>query len=251
VVLRFTVNVNRNLIIGGFCLQRPLFPVSCLSSKVSLSLFSYRLLTDVCLVEPGLLAKHTWTDIAHLALNDDRPFQELSAVDIVPTTYTDICDWAIVCHNPSSRDYTRKQHVIYKHLDDPGSSTVYPVTIRFQGFLESFELGPLGSWKGWAHSHCLVLLILTICRNPRDAAAATQYLRLDGRDNIDAWISSLNAVRNVRQFIHNSISSGKRYVEPPIDARHLLYFHRRVFTKVRFPVDILPYHLPIYLPGSR
>ena len=78
---------------------------------------------------------------------DDRHREDLESWQIVPTTFTEICDWAYIAKNQNIVDHTRLYHVLYKN---PGGdqTTLYPVVLRLQGFLGCFELSPLGTWNG-------------------------------------------------------------------------------------------------------
>lgn len=66
----------------------------------------------------------------------------------VPPTFDEICDWAVVVRDGLATDHTRQQAVIYKSPGDVEAHMAFAVTLRVQGFLDSFCLGATGDWNG-------------------------------------------------------------------------------------------------------
>jgi len=169
-------------------------------------------------VSAGVLAKDSWGSVVSNSVYDVRPFHKLTHWEIVPILFDDLCDWAFVTKNYASRDYTRPYHVLYKEptpLPPSNRVTLYPVTIRFQGKLGSFNLGVLGNWAG----------------EPSDAASAMQYLCLNARDNLPAWEASLRTIQNFKRLVASSAVVGRYKSEKNPDIRRDIRFHRRVFLK--------------------
>jgi hypothetical protein len=98
----------------------------------------------------GSLAKDLWP-IPFAATVDNRSSQELEQWQLVPFTFTDICEWAYVAKRHATSDHTRLYNILYK-CPDGDTSTIYPVVLRVQGFLGRFELSPLGTWNGFVYS---------------------------------------------------------------------------------------------------
>jgi hypothetical protein len=99
----------------------------------------------------GVLVKDLWpAPFANVV--DKTAINDLTSKQIVPTTFTDVCEWAYVDRKIQSNDHTRLYYLLYKN---PGGvvNTVYPVVVRLQGILGRFELSPLGTWNG-----CVMLI---------------------------------------------------------------------------------------------
>lgn len=84
--------------------------------------------------------------------DQECPIAEMESWQVVPENYEEVCDWAYVGNNEQSVDRTRTHLLLYNELEHAGRQvtdrTVYPVTLRVQGFLSKFNLACLGNWQG-------------------------------------------------------------------------------------------------------
>ena len=100
-----------------------------------------------CVERPGIFAKNLWDDRLVQPLKMDSATNKKVA-DAVPTTYEEVCEWAIIVSKPIVINWTHPFMVLYKCLSNPPSSTVYPITVHLQGFLGTHNLFLFGSWDG-------------------------------------------------------------------------------------------------------
>ena len=74
------------------------------------------------------------------------PLPDTAAWIRVPTSYEGICDWAVICENPSYRECTRSQMVIYKQLLLSQPRCFTPIGIHLQGFVKDLNVNVFGNW---------------------------------------------------------------------------------------------------------
>ena len=163
---------------------------------------------------------------------DDRHREDLESWQIVPTTFTKICDWAYIAKNQNIVDHTRLYHVLYKN---PGGdqTTLYPVVLRLQGFLGHFELSPLGTWNGWLLGYFLKSQqLISLCSSPDTAAGSIQYITLNSGGHTDLWESTHESIRLIRQLVHSSLEGANLFIEPDVNSTRNVYLQCRVFNKV-------------------
>lgn len=74
------------------------------------------------------------------------PLLDSAACARIPYTYKGICDWAIVCENPTYRERIRSQVIIYKDLLTSQNRQFTPIIIHLQGFVKNVNIHVLGDW---------------------------------------------------------------------------------------------------------
>ena len=74
------------------------------------------------------------------------PLPEPASWNRVPNTYESVCDWAVVCEDPSYRERARSQIILYKDLLTSQSQKFTPVTIHLQGFVKDLNVNVFGDW---------------------------------------------------------------------------------------------------------
>ncbi|KAH7907429.1 hypothetical protein BJ138DRAFT_1014509, partial [Hygrophoropsis aurantiaca] len=80
----------------------------------------------------------------------------------VPSTYAEICTWAQLARDPTSPEKRRENIIIYCNPPTADPLTLFPISIRVQGFLESCCLRPLGNWKGLPESECFTIFLIML-----------------------------------------------------------------------------------------
>lgn len=72
-------------------------------------------------------------------------------LSLAPNTFAAICEWAYVARDMEAQDWTRSYCVLYREPEVAWAvenDMLYPVTVRVQGFVDKFNLSPLGCWDG-------------------------------------------------------------------------------------------------------
>ena len=64
----------------------------------------------------------------------------------VRNTYESICDWAVVCKNPSYCEHAHSQIILYKDLLTSQLQNFMPITICLQGFVKDLNINIFGDW---------------------------------------------------------------------------------------------------------
>ncbi|KAH7905425.1 hypothetical protein BJ138DRAFT_1017715, partial [Hygrophoropsis aurantiaca] len=70
----------------------------------------------------------------------------------VPPTYAEICTWAQIARDPTATERRRENIVIYCNPPATDTLTLFPISIRVQGYLDAFCLRTLGNWNGYRSS---------------------------------------------------------------------------------------------------
>lgn len=66
---------------------------------------------------------------------------------VVPADFGDVCQLFYVASDDAAQDRTRSLVLLHKAPTWPVQpNTVYPLTVRLQGFVRSLQLAPLGTW---------------------------------------------------------------------------------------------------------
>lgn len=68
--------------------------------------------------------------------------------NILPSTLETIFECVDVVDNPEINNPYRRKNIIYKPLVAPNLDSLWFVSVRVHGFLEHFEIEPLGNWNG-------------------------------------------------------------------------------------------------------
>jgi hypothetical protein len=154
---------------------------------------------------------------------------------VVPDTYQEICDWAVVGskHPSDSGDRARNKVLLYRELDQGEAGLTHGVTLRLQGFVKSCDLRPLGNWDGSA-SYLKYETVSDFCYTTREQASAVlaaQHLWLSSGGYTRQWMQTRRTIANIKQLVLDSIEgSSSRFSQETSDD---LYLQRRVFTKAR------------------
>lgn len=90
-----------------------------------------------------LWPKEMRTEIRRLQGPDD-----LEGWELFPADLREMVEWADVYKDREKKDPSRNNILIYKHLEDAESDTIYPVAIRMHGILEEFRIDRFGNWSG-------------------------------------------------------------------------------------------------------
>lgn len=155
---------------------------------------------------------------------------------VVPSTFEGICEWAFVAAIPQSADWTRTYLTLYKQPDcahDP--AVIYPVSLRLQGKIKTFNLSTFGSWNGCVDmlSEIAVIDSTFSISAPHNAVKARQFIALESGGFEEPWGAMQKSIWDIRQMIHNTLSRGIARREEIIpELQQDIYLSRRVFEKV-------------------
>ncbi|KAG2148934.1 hypothetical protein DEU56DRAFT_729791, partial [Suillus clintonianus] len=81
---------------------------------------------------------------------------DLESWELFPADLQEMVNWADVYKDHEKKDLSRNHFLIYKHVEDSESSTIYPVAIRIHGILERFRIERFGNWSGCSIHYCLL-----------------------------------------------------------------------------------------------
>jgi hypothetical protein len=122
----------------------------------------------------GGLLRDSWPNGSGRVPDSDQPEDEVMMDwQVVPDTYQEICDWAVVGskHPSDSGDRARNKVLLYRELDQGEAGLMHGVTLRLQGFVKSCDLRPLGNWDGSASS-LKYETVSDFCYTTREQASA-------------------------------------------------------------------------------
>ncbi|KAH7905658.1 hypothetical protein BJ138DRAFT_1118278 [Hygrophoropsis aurantiaca] len=174
----------------------------------------------------GRLVRDSWPKgIGHLD-GEKISCASLQDWEKVPPTYYEICSWAQVALDPSAQERRRENILVYAKPPATEQHTLFPISIRVQGFLEACCLHRLGNWKG----------------NPTNAQRAVHSVTLRSNGEERTWAPIHTAIRHIRQLVQRQLTANNLYEEPPLDTTDDLRLYHRVFQKRqrKDPATVLP-----------
>ncbi|KAH7905486.1 hypothetical protein BJ138DRAFT_1228975 [Hygrophoropsis aurantiaca] len=167
------------------------------------------------LASDGRLVRDLWPkgignlDGAHLSPASLEDWQK------VPSTYPEICSWAQVARDPTCTEKRRENIIVYCNPPPSDCPTLFPISVRIQGFLEACCLRPLGTWNG----------------EPVTAQNASQTLTLRTNGDDRPWSPIHSAIRHIRQLVQRQLRGDSLYEEPAKENTAILRLFHRVFVK--------------------
>ncbi|KAF7790457.1 hypothetical protein EIP86_001412 [Pleurotus ostreatoroseus] len=156
-----------------------------------------------------VLVRDLWPAEIPRARNDNKPYDKLDGKEVAPDTLDDMMAWAWV----KDRGYgIRNRWSLMHAVGDPDSLVpLHEVAFRVQGFVVDMDLSVLGDWNRQEHG----------------AAAARQFLVIDGGQHADIFAKQVDTLNLVRQLVARSTKS-KDVQE---QGRKRIHIYRPVFTK--------------------
>jgi hypothetical protein len=95
--------------------------------------------------------RDSWPDgCGRVPNTESSNLEDMNDWEIVPDTFQEMCDWAVVgCKRTTEgTDRARNRILLYRELEERPSGVKHGVTLRLQGFIQSCDLRPLGNWDG-------------------------------------------------------------------------------------------------------
>ncbi|KAH7904133.1 hypothetical protein BJ138DRAFT_1107083 [Hygrophoropsis aurantiaca] len=167
----------------------------------------------------GCLVRDSWPKGIGSLDGENISLASLEDWQKVPATYSEICSWAQVARDPSSHERRRDNIIVYSNRPSSEELTLFPISIRIQGFLEGCCLQRLGNWRG----------------DPSNVHKAVHSLVLRSNGDERTWAPIHSAIAHLRQLVQRQLTANNLYEEPLTDPSEDLRLFHRVFQKVNAP----------------
>lgn len=100
------------------------------------------------LAEGGTLARRLWPGILTAHLPVDPKMSDLAPWQTVPTSYDDLCAWAMVERSEEGIKTVRPFLLLYAPEIGPSEAERVKVTLRIYGIVDSLNISPTGNYGG-------------------------------------------------------------------------------------------------------
>ncbi|KAG2155402.1 hypothetical protein DEU56DRAFT_750966 [Suillus clintonianus] len=137
--------------------------------------------------------------------------EDLESWELFPADLQEMVDWADVYKDHEKKDLSRNHLLIYKHVEESESSTIYPVAVRIHGILEQFRIERFGNWSG----------------RPEDARQAVQYITVASGGHEQPWDATITSLNLACQYVSRRLGVPMQEMHKDKD----IYLQRRVFNK--------------------